>query len=77
MKFEKLIAEKKPDHIVWVTLNRPEALNALHSDLMTELREVIEDAGTDDDVRVVVIRGAGTAWGAGADLKEQKQMMGD
>ncbi len=77
MKFEKLIVEKKPDHIVSITLNRPEALNALHSDLMTELREVIEDAGMDDDVRVVVIRGAGTAWGAGADLKEQKQMMGD
>ncbi|MBW2267266.1 MAG: enoyl-CoA hydratase/isomerase family protein [Deltaproteobacteria bacterium] len=76
MQFEKLIREQR-DHIVWITLNRPEALNALHSELMVELRAVIEDAGVDDDVRVVVIRGAGKAWGAGADLKEQQQMHGE
>lgn len=76
MQFDKLIREID-GHIVWITLNRPEALNALHSDLMSQLREVIEDAGANDDVRVVVIRGAGKSWGAGADLKEQLAMSGE
>ncbi|MAG29450.1 MAG: hypothetical protein CL908_00995 [Deltaproteobacteria bacterium] len=76
MQFDKLIRERD-GHIVWLTLNRPEALNALHSELMAELRTAVEDAAADADVRVVVIRGAGKAWGAGADLKEQKQNLGD
>lgn len=58
------------DHIAVVTLNRPEALNAVNAALSTAAGEALESAAHDDDVRVVVITGAGRAFCAGADLKE-------
>lgn len=51
-----------------LTLNRPEQRNALDAALILALRSAVHDAEVDDDVRVVVIRGAGTAFCAGADL---------
>lgn len=57
--------------IATITLNRPSALNALSSDLRTQLVEAVERAEHDDSARVVVIRGAGSrAFSAGADVKE-------
>ena len=54
---------------VWLTLNRPEAMNALSEVLCDELAEAIDRIGRDRDVRVVVLTGAGKAFCAGADLK--------
>ena len=54
-----------------VTLNRPKALNALNRQLLTELSAAIAQLGADDEVRVVVVTGAGDrAFVAGADITE-------
>ena len=56
--------------IGWVILNRPEKRNAMSPTLNREMRDVLEVLETDDDVRVVVLTGAGESWTAGMDLKE-------
>lgn len=53
----------------WITLNRPEARNALSSELVNQLYEHIQTANADPSVRCLVITGAGTAFCSGADLK--------
>ena len=58
------------DGIGWVILNRPEKRNAMSPTLNREMRDVLETLETDDDVRVVVLTGAGDSWTAGMDLKE-------
>jgi enoyl-CoA hydratase/carnithine racemase len=68
--FEVLIYEKM-DKVGYVTLNRPEALNAYNIQMRDELYEVLGAVRDDDDVRAVVFRGAGEkAFCAGADLSE-------
>jgi E-phenylitaconyl-CoA hydratase len=58
------------NHVATVTLDRPEALNALDLGSLRELRAVLADARDDDDVRVIVLTGAGTkSFCVGADLK--------
>ncbi|MBV9411157.1 MAG: enoyl-CoA hydratase/isomerase family protein, partial [Acidimicrobiia bacterium] len=57
------------DHIARVTINRPERRNAMSWDVITGLRRAAADAKADDDVRVLVVTGAGDrAFCAGADL---------
>lgn len=57
----------------WVTLNRPEVRNALSRAVNTELLEIATELDRRDDVRIIVITGAGDkAFSAGADLKERK-----
>jgi enoyl-CoA hydratase len=58
------------DGVALVTLNRPEAMNALSKELRGELAEAFARLDKDDDVRVVVLTGAGKAFTAGLDLKE-------
>ena len=58
------------DPIAWITLNRPEAMNAISDSVRTALPELIARAEADDSVRVMVISGAGErAFCAGADVK--------
>lgn len=57
--------------VVWVTLNRPERLNALSRELVRALRDFFVDLYWRRDVRVVVLQGAGGAFCAGLDLKER------
>ena len=58
------------DPIAWITLNRPEAMNAISDSVRTALPELIARAEADDSVRVIVISGAGErAFCAGADVK--------
>jgi enoyl-CoA hydratase/carnithine racemase len=56
--------------VAWLTLNRPESLNALNATLVSELRDFLFGLPDRDDIRVVVLRGAGRAFCAGLDLKE-------
>ncbi len=56
-------------HIASLTLNRPESRNALDSRMCTELVAACEAIAADSDVHVVLIRGAGPVFCAGADLK--------
>ncbi len=64
----KVIYEKR-DKIGYVTLNRPEALNALDDELNGELWQVWDEFDRDSEVDVAVLTGAGKAFCAGADLK--------
>ena len=53
-----------------ITLNRPERMNAMAFDVMVPLREALEEVGFNNDVRVVVLTGAGEGFCAGADLED-------
>jgi len=69
----KYILTSKPDPSVsLITLNRPEALNALCSPLMKELCEALRDADADNEVGAIVLTGSEKAFAAGADIKEMK-----
>jgi enoyl-CoA hydratase/carnithine racemase len=57
--------------IAWLTLNRPQALNALNAVIVDELHDYFRELYHDRKTRVVVMRGAGRAFCAGLDLKEQ------
>jgi len=60
--------------IGWVTLNRPEALNALSKDVLQQLASILDNARTDDAVTPVIITGAGEkAFSAGADIRYLNQ----
>lgn len=58
------------DRVATITLNRPEARNALSSEVLTLLPSLIEQVDRDDDVDVVILTGADPAFCAGLDLKE-------
>jgi 2-(1,2-epoxy-1,2-dihydrophenyl)acetyl-CoA isomerase len=55
-----------------VTLNRPDALNAWNEELGTELGAAVTSIARDEEVRAVLVTGAGRAFSSGADLKEQR-----
>jgi len=59
--------------VLWVTLNRPERLNALDPDLVDALRALFTDLYWRHDIRVVVLEGAGRAFCAGLDLKAPRE----
>lgn len=66
------------DAVAYLTLNRPDALNALSMELATSLEAGVREASARKDVRAIVIRGAGgKAFSAGADLKERRAMDAD
>jgi enoyl-CoA hydratase/carnithine racemase len=62
------IAYRVEERILTITLTRPEKLNAFTPRMMYELLDVFERADADDEVRVVIVTGAGRAFCAGADL---------
>ena len=64
----KTILYKKENQILTITLNRPERLNAFTGQMMDDLITAFDKAGKDDDIRVVVVTGAGRGFCAGADL---------
>jgi enoyl-CoA hydratase/carnithine racemase len=66
--FESILYEKAPPRAT-ITLNRPEVLNAFDFRMLRELARACEDASWDDDIRAVVVTGAGRAFCVGADLK--------
>lgn len=67
MGFETIQLVKK-DHLARLTLNRPEKSNAINRKMMEELVEVIGDVSRDEDIRALLITGAGKAFCGGADL---------
>lgn len=64
---------EKADHIMTVTINRPERLNSLHPPANAELGEVFDDYANDPDMWVAIITGAGRAFSAGNDLRYQAE----
>jgi len=70
MAYQNLISEVK-ENILYITINREKALNALNKDTLAELADVIQFAAKTEDVRGVILTGAGEkAFVAGADIKE-------
>ena len=57
-------------HITVIRLNRPERLNALHFDLVSELHDALDTVAADAECKVVVLTGAGRGFCAGLDLKD-------
>ena len=65
---EKVVLFEKKDGIAKITLNRPDRLNAVTPELSARLKENIDDACKDDEIKVIVITGAGRGFCAGADM---------
>lgn len=82
MEFENILYEKK-DGILYLTLNRPEVRNALSPGMWRDISAAVKEARLDDDIRVVIVTGAGDkALASGADIRElhdryyMEQMLG-
>lgn len=72
MAYETIIVEVE-DHVATITLNRPDALNALNSQLLKELCQALGEAAENDKVRCIIITGSNKAFAAGADIKEMSE----
>ncbi|WP_114964752.1 enoyl-CoA hydratase [Alkalilacustris brevis] len=72
MAYETLIVEVS-DHVALIKLNRPDALNALNSQLLGELAAALRAADSNDKVRCIVLTGSDKAFAAGADVKEMSE----
>ena len=69
MSFSTLLYDVR-DAKAYLTLNRPDRLNAINDEMPGEIRAAVEQANNDDSVRVIVVQGAGRAFCAGYDLKQ-------
>ena len=69
-----VIVEKQTPQITLLTLNRPERLNSLTIELLTELTDAIEKTAADGAQRILILRGAGNTFCTGLDLKEAAEM---
>ena len=69
MEYKEIIYSLK-GQVAVITLNRPQVMNALTNTTHTELAHAIDEAATDDRVRVIVLTGAGTGFCSGDDVKE-------
>lgn len=67
---EPVVVERGPNGIVFLTLNRPNAFNALSVSVMTALEDALQRIGAEPALRVVILAGHGRAFCAGHDLKE-------
>jgi enoyl-CoA hydratase len=71
MAYETILVEQRGE-VLLITLNRPEALNALNRKLMDELTAALDKAEADDGIGVIVLTGSAKAFAAGADIKEMQ-----
>ena len=62
-----IVIDRPRPHVAQITLNRPERMNAMAFDVMLPLRTAIDELSVDNDVRVVVLTGAGDGFCSGAD----------
>jgi enoyl-CoA hydratase/carnithine racemase len=71
----EILLEKRADHIAILTLNRPNALNAIDRAMVAALRGAVRDIEADDEIDVVIVTGAGgKAFCVGIDLKERQAL---
>ena len=73
MSTQELVIYERRGPAAWLTLNRPDKLNALSYELVRELRRALRLAAEDDEVKVAVLTGAGRAFSAGFDLSEEAE----
>ena len=72
---EKLIIKDISDRVMVITLNRPEALNALSRDLISHLNQALDEAEVDPEIGAIVLMGNEKAFAAGADIREMKDLL--
>ena len=65
-----ILVDKRDDGVALITLNRPDRLNAMSSELLAGLADALTDTAEDDAVRCVALTGAGRAFSAGGDVKD-------
>lgn len=75
MGYERILYEIE-EKVAWITINRPDALNSLNPEVLTEIREAVTAADQNADVGVIVLTGAGRAFCAGVDLKSLQGLEG-
>ncbi len=69
MSYQTVLLDRK-DGIATITFHRPEALNAINSQMLEDLNEAADEVASDDSVRVVVFTGEGKSFISGADIHE-------
>jgi enoyl-CoA hydratase/carnithine racemase len=69
----KLITLENIGFVARITLTRPERTNAMNAAMLTEIAQAMDRIERDDEVRAVIVRGAGNAFSSGFDLKEQME----
>lgn len=74
MTFEHLLVSGAPGGVRTITLNRPDRLNAVNARLADELPRAVDAAAADDEVRVLVITGAGRGFCSGLDISEPPRL---
>lgn len=74
MKDYSVIVYEEQDRIAYITLNRPEKRNALGPKIIEELTQVFQDIDQNENIKVVILRGAGKVFCAGADLAYLQQL---
>ena len=72
MAFQTLIVEID-DHVCLIRINRPEAMNALNTEVIEELGQAIKSADENEKVRVIVLTGSEKAFAAGVDITEMAE----
>ena len=72
----KTIKIQLGESMAWVNFDRPESMNALNAEMIHELTEAIDWLNGRDDIRVIILKGNGKAFCAGADLNYMKDMAG-
>ncbi|MEM0276895.1 enoyl-CoA hydratase/isomerase family protein [Pyrobaculum sp.] len=73
MSDSKVLCEAR-DGVFWITLNRPDKLNAMDLEVRQNLLRCLQEAQSREDIRVVILRGAGKAFSAGADASHLKML---
>lgn len=76
MADEEVVLYEREGRLAYLTLNRPERLNAFNVELWAQLVGGMKRAGDDDEVRVVIIRGAGRCFSAGGDVSDGGMTIG-
>ena len=74
MEYKFLIVEEKEDGILLVTINKESSLNALNSEVLTELNTLFTHIDQCEKTKVVVLTGKGKAFVAGADISEMASL---
>jgi enoyl-CoA hydratase/carnithine racemase len=67
MEYETIMVEKR-NEVTIITLNRPEKMNAVNLEMRLEILALLDELEVDDEVRVLIVTGAGRAFCAGADI---------
>lgn len=70
----KTITVEIEEHVATITLNRPDALNALNAEMLTELSKAISEAEANEKIRCMILTGSEKAFAAGADITEMKDL---